>query len=101
MVSYVPTIVEKPKWFESDRDVSVGDVVLFLKSDKEFDKQYQYGLVCTVVKGRDGLIRGVEVEYKNHTENVKRRTERGVRDLIVIHPVDEISIFKELHNMSS
>ena len=30
-------------WFKSDVDVCVGDVVLFLKSEQEFDQQYQYG----------------------------------------------------------
>ena len=42
LISYLPS---EPKWFKSDRDPKVGDVVLFLKSDREFDKQYQYGLI--------------------------------------------------------
>ena len=29
LVSYVPTLIEKPKWFVSDKDISVGDIVLF------------------------------------------------------------------------
>ena len=29
-----------PKWFRSDIDPQVGDVVLFLKSDKELEKLY-------------------------------------------------------------
>ena len=36
LVSYVPTLVDRPKWFENDRNLSEGDIVLFLKSEKEF-----------------------------------------------------------------
>ena len=96
MISYVPTLIRQPKWFKSDEDIKIGDVILFLKSDKAFDKQYKYGLVKEVVVGRDGKIREIEVEYQNYNEAVKRRTIRGVRDVVVIHPADEIGIELEL-----
>ena len=101
LVGYVPTLVERPKWFKNERNVSVGDVVLFLKSEQEFNKQYQYGIVSTVVASRDGLIRVVEVEYQNCTEKVKRYTRRGVRDIIVIHPIEEVGIFRELNELAT
>ena len=100
LISYVPTLMSQPKWYKSDRDSKVGDVVLFLKSEKEFDKQYQYGIVTSVKVSRDGKIRGIEVEYQNHNENVKRRTIRGVREIVVIHPVDELDIMHELSTLS-
>ena len=49
--------MRQPKWFVSDRDTKVGDVVSFLKSDKEFDKQYQYGIVKDITIDKDGKIR--------------------------------------------
>ena len=52
LICHVPTLLEQPKWFVNDRDLTVGDVVLILKSDKEFDRQYQYGLVDKTFKGR-------------------------------------------------
>lgn len=67
-----------------------------MKSDKAFDRQYQYGLVKNVVVGRDGKVREIEVEYQNYNEAVKRCTLRGVRDVVVIHPADEIGIELEL-----
>ena len=85
LTSYVPSLVEKPKWFITEKNVSIGDVILFLKSEKEFDRQYQYGIIIDYIKSRDAIIRTVEIEYRNHNENMKRRTRRGVRDLIVIH----------------
>ena len=88
-------------WFRSDRDVAIGDVVLFLKSEKEFDLQYQYGIVATTYEGRDGLIRAVDVDYQNFGENTKRKTKRGVRELVIIHPVDEIGISRELFELAN
>ena len=100
VISYVPTLMSQPKWFNSDRDSKIGDVVLFLKSDKEFDKDYQYGIITGVKVSRDGRIREVEVQYQNHSENVKRSTNRGVREILVIHPVDELDIMHELNILS-
>ena len=39
LVSYVPTLVERPKWHTDKGKIHLGDVVLFLKSEKEFDLQ--------------------------------------------------------------
>ena len=72
LLSYVPKLIEKPKWFNTERNLCVGDVVLFLKSEQEFDRIYQYGIVTTTVQSRDGIVRLVEVEYQNpgETSNV-------------------------------
>ena len=90
LISYVPTLIEQPKWFENDKEILVGDVILFLKSEQEFDLQYQYGIVTSVNKGRDGHVRSIEIEYQNSNEKIKRSTTRGVRDVVVIHKVDEL-----------
>ena len=87
----------QPKWFESDRNISIGDIVLFLKSEKEFDHDYHYGIVVSLKPSKDGRIRTVEIEYQNAAEKVKRITTRGVRELVVIHPVDEIGLSSELY----
>ena len=36
-------------------------MVLFLKSDKEFERQYQQGIITGVMLGRDGKIQEVEM----------------------------------------
>ena len=96
---YVPSLIERPKWFKGHGDVQVGDVVLFLKSEKEFDLQYQYGIISKLDKSKDGRIRKVEINYQNFNENVKRTTQRGVREIVSIHPVDELDIYEELHDL--
>ena len=92
LVSYVPELIKMTKWFKSDEQIKVGDVVLFTKSDKAFETQYQYGLVTHIYESRDGFVRKAEIEYQNHSENTKRTTVRGVRELVVIHKFEETSI---------
>ena len=101
LISYVPTLVPQPKWFQTNKSISVGDVVLFSKSDKEFENVYQYGMVKLTHISKDGLIRKVDVEYQNPNENSKRVTTRGVRELIVIHPFDELGLSKELYDLAA
>ena len=63
----------------------MGDVVLILKSEQEFDQKYQY--VNEAGTNVFGLLR---LSTKTITKNNKRRTFRGAREVIVIHKVDEL-----------
>ena len=99
LISYLPLLMERPKWHKTDREMQVGDVVLFLKSEREFDEQYQYGIVSATHKGQDGHVRKVDVDYKNASENVRRTTCRGVRELVSIFPIDELDIYERLNLM--
>ena len=100
VTSYVPTLVPQPKWFVTDKNVSIGDVVIFTKSEKEFENIYQYGIIVSVHPSKDNLIRSVDIEYQNHKENVKRQTKRGVREIVVIHPIGELGISRELYDLA-
>ena len=51
LISYVPTLMMQPKWFRSDKDPKMGDIILFLRSDREFGKQYQFGIISGVQIG--------------------------------------------------
>ena len=57
-------------------------------------------MVSCVVTGRDGIVGVAEIEYQNHTEKVKRTTKRCVRDIVIIHPVDELGLSKELDDLA-
>ena len=96
LISHVPKLMHQPKWFQSDRDIKVGDVVLFLKNEANIKSTYQYGIIHDTVKSTDGKIRKVYVKYRNASEKTDRFTYRAVRRLILIHPVDELSLAEEL-----
>jgi len=99
LVSHVPKLINQPKWFRNDVDIKIGDVVLFLKNDSILSSIYQYGLVKDVKPGHDGKLRKATITYRNHNESVNRETFRAVRNLVVIHHVDEINIIDELNEM--
>ena len=100
-MAHVPKLVAQPKWFKSDRDPKIGDIVLFLKSEKEFDKIYQYGMISDVKASRDGRIRQLEIVYQNFNENTKRFTSRGTREVVIIHHLDELGLIRELNVLAA
>ena len=88
--------MHQPKWFKNENDVKIGDIVLFTKREDVLSNTYQYGKIKSVEKSQDGMIRKALVEYRNHSENVNRVTYRAVRSLVMIYPVDELSVGEEL-----
>ena len=90
-----------PKWFQTDRDVKVGDVVLFLKQENQLSSTYQYGMISDLLKSSDEKILKATVRYRNSTEAVDRFTNRTMPQLIVIHPVDELNIMEELGKIAT
>ena len=100
LISYDPTLILQSKWYQSDHDPKIGDVILFLKSEKEFERKYQYGIITDIKVSRDGKIHQVEEEYQNYSEKSKRRTNRGTREVVVIHPVEELGLLRELNAWS-
>ena len=96
LIAAVPKLVPQPKWFRNDKDISVGDVILFKKSDSVLSGMYQYGMVEEVKRSADGVIRTVVIRYRNSTEGVDRRTVRALRSIVVIHRVDELNVMEEL-----
>ena len=55
LISVVPKIIPQPKWFKSDQDIKVGDVVLFNKQEGSIAGNYKLGMVDDVKFGEDGL----------------------------------------------
>ena len=101
LISYVPKLMHHPKWFQTDRDVKVGDVILFSKKENQLSSTYQYGMISDLPRSSDDKIRKVTVRYRNSTEAADRFTNRAVRQLIVIHPVDELNMMEELGQIAT
>ena len=101
LLSHVPKLMFHPKWFNSERDVKVGDVILFLKNEGSLNNTYQYGMIKDVEFSKDDKIRRVTIKYRNTNENTNRETRRAVRNIVMIHPVDETCIAQELGEMAT
>ena len=101
LTSHVPKLMHQPKWFRTEYDMKVGDIVLFLKKEGLLNSTYQYGMVKDVEVSKDGKIRTVILKYRNHQESVDRETRRAVRQLVVIHRVEELNIVQELGSIAT
>lgn len=99
LTGHVPNLMFQPKWFNCDNDLQPGDIVLFTKQESSLSSTYQFGMIKTVDRGRDGRIRKVTVEYQNANENVKRQTTRSARTLVLIHGVEEIDLSTRLYDL--
>ena len=101
LTSHVHKLMPQPKWYVTSHHIKEGDVVLFLKKEGKLNTTYQYGIVKVAEAGRDGIVRKVTVRYRNHTESFDRETCRAVRQLIVIHRVNELNIIQELGKIAT
>ena len=101
LVSHVPKLMEQPKWYTTERDLKICDIVLMLKHEGNIGCTYQYGMVHQIQKNTDGVTRKAQIKYRNSTEDHDRYTWRSVRQLVMIHPVDELSIMEQMAQCSS
>ena len=80
----------QPKWFRTERDLKVGDVVYFRKSEGSAIKgSWTTGVCEEVTRGKDGLIREATVKYFNSSEETPRYTTRSVRTLVRLFNVED------------
>ena len=108
--TYVPKLMFKPKWFKTDRDLLEGDLVYFVKRDGALNNKWTIGMVESVDRGRDGVIRKATVKYCNSSEQklslekgeiqsdstFPRYTERAVRKLVKIFSLEETSLADDM-----
>ena len=93
--------MHQPKWFDNERDVKEGDVILFLKNDGALKSTYQFGKIKEIEQSEDNRIWKVTITYRNHNEFINRETRRGVRHIVMIHPADKTSIVTELGEIAT
>ncbi|XP_066927799.1 uncharacterized protein [Clytia hemisphaerica] len=101
LLNHVPKLMSQSKWFNHERNLQIGDVVLFNnKVESKLSKSYTYGIISNVEVGDDDKVRCVIVKYRNENEKVSRETRRSVRNLILIRSVDDSDIMKELGDIA-
>ena len=45
IISFVPLLIDRPKWHNSKGEANIGDIVLFLKNENEYENHCQYGKI--------------------------------------------------------
>ena len=84
---------KSPKWRDGNPDVSVGDVVVFIRDQQQLGGlTWRLGEVISVEVGRDDVTRRVEIRYKHGDEKVYRTTRRSVRQVAVLCHEDDLDL---------
>ena len=85
---YFPNMIIQHKWHHKVRNVNVGDIVII--ADRNLNRgEWKLGRVSDVVRGVDGCVRRVMLQYKNKGSNAFTTIERAVQRIVVILPVEE------------
>ena len=96
LMENIDQFIWKPKWFVQDRDVEIGDLVLFMIEEKKIASTWMLGVVDKKIS--EDLKPGKwSVRYRNASEGHYRYTDRSSRDLIVIHRTDEMDYNSHEH----
>ena len=85
----IPKLMKMNKWFDTKSQLVVGDIVYFRKVESELASKWTVGKIVDVTKSKDGLVRRVDVQYQNSTENEPRVTDRAARSLIKLFNIDD------------
>ena len=89
--SVVPKLLKMNKWpIDKKETLKIGDVVYFKKEEgKKIASPWSLGLIDSVERGKDGVVRRVNVKYSNPNENVHRFTDRCVRSLVKLFNLED------------
>lgn len=60
MKEYLPTLTRRSKWYNIQKPIQVGDIVL-IADPKEFRNNWPMGRVTAIYPGKDGIIRVVKI----------------------------------------
>ena len=87
--TYIPKLIQSSKWFKSGSQLGNGDIVFFKKTEGPLASDWIIGKVVDCIKGKDGVIRRIEIQYQNATEDSPRFTKRGARSVVKLFNLED------------
>ena len=96
----VPKLMFQPKWFRTEKELKPGDLVYFPRSESALDNKWAMGVVDSVDRSRDGLIRMVDIKYRNASETQFRLTNRTIRKVVKLWGVEDMHLDEDLAELS-
>ena len=96
LVDYIP---QPSSWKKTIQDIKVGDIVMFLKADKECsfgEPRWKMGRVLAINLSSDGVVRTLEIQYKNANEDKFSTTRRYAGKVAVLHSEDKLELLDQL-----
>ena len=98
--SYLPMLLERQKWPESDSNLAEGDIVYFKLDDSPLKIDWRVGKVESVQIGRDGTSREANIAYKILKEDSDEWTHsvvrRATREIIKLFEVADTTFSEDM-----
>ena len=83
--SYVPLIMDRPKWHTDDDNLRPQDLVFFKLTDSAISADWRLGKVEFTTVGKDGKVRNVGISYKVKSDDDDQVSE-GWKHSVVERP---------------
>ena len=106
-VTMVPKLIPSPKWYKTDPELKIDDVVFFRKVDNDISSKWMVGQIDSVQRGKDKVIRRIVVRYKNASEvndegrGPVRTTERSARDVVKLFNIEDQYFVRDMEQVES
>ena len=89
--NFFPSLLLRQKWHTARRNLCVGDIVLIQDSNM-VRGSWRLGRVSSVFPGDDGMVRNVEVQYKNLDSKENPARYRGKPYTTITRPVQRLVV---------
>ena len=98
-ISYIPLIMDRPKWHLEGESLRTDDLVYFKLTDSKLAVDWRLGKVEYVKTGRDGNVREVGIAFKNMDEDENWRhsvVERPARSVVKLVNIEDTSLIEDM-----
>ena len=85
---FFPSLIIRSNWHMKNRNAHVGDIII-MQELNALRGHWKLGKVSKVYTSEDGVIRNVDVQYKNESSKKLATVKRAIQSLVVILPVEE------------
>ena len=101
---YLPLIMERQKWHFSQENLKPEDIVYFKLTESKMSADWRFGKVEEVKVGQDGLVREVNISYKD-TEGddpsdwMFRSVNRPVRNIVKLFNIEDTCLMDDINEV--
>ena len=94
-------IPRSKKWRTTTEEPKIHDIVVFPRKQGEVvlgEPSWRVGRIKSVQRSSDNHVRRVTIEYRNSDEKTFRTTERGPRQIAILHAEGDIELTDQLND---
>ena len=95
----IPKLMKMHKWYKSDEQLMVGDIIYFKKDDSVLSSEWTVGKVTDVIVGKDGAVRRAIVQFQNASEKEPRFTDRAARSLVKLFNIQDTTWLDDMETV--